>query len=181
MSTAGAEALPHFHFPPPLDCGPDECWLLIARSLGRASTSRDRSKVSAILAWRDERILAGVCDQFPSSVNPSPARQSDPQLRAGMHLDAEAAMLAHAARHGICLNGCTCYVWPRLTNAAGAALLIAAGCIRIVEPEVPIPGRCLADRQMTREMAAESGVLLHQVPISPAPFDAVSAMGSDFR
>jgi hypothetical protein len=166
--SSGDLALRGLDFPPPLQDGDDidEFWLGFTRSLVRLSVTRKRSTCSAALARRGDRLLACAWDQVPPGVAPAAARQRDPAIWDAMHHSAEAALVAQASRHGICLAGAACYLWPMLTSAAGAALLISAGCTVLVEPDYPVPLARERDRQLVREMASEAGVRMVRTPIS---------------
>lgn len=154
--------------PPPLS-DPDLRWLMQARSY--AAQSVDPLLRSGAIAVRGSRCLLGSTDGMPENVRSTAARRRAAHTRQGMVLPAEQALVASAARHGIALPGATCYLWPFLSTAAGAALLIQAGCLALVTPELPLPARLENEFLLVREMAAEAGVLLRTVEVSLLPTD----------
>lgn len=154
--------------PPPLS-DPDLRWLMQARSY--AAQSVDPLLRSGAVAVRGSRCLLGSTDGMPEGVRSTAARRRAAHTRQGMVLPAEHALVASAARHGIALPGATCYLWPFLSTAAGAALLIQAGCLALVTPELPLPARFEDEFLLVREMAAEAGVLLRTVDASLSPAD----------
>ena len=151
--------------PPPL-VDPDLRWLMQARNY--AAQSIDPLLRSGAIAVRGSRCLLGSTDGMPEGVRSTTARRRAAHTRQGMVLPAEQALVASAARHGVSLQGATCYLWPFLSTSAGAALLIQAGCLALVTPELPLPGRLEGELLMAREMAAEAGVLLRMVDV-PLP------------
>lgn len=153
--------VPSTAFPPRVeDSKIHQLWLGITRDLvGRSATAR-RTRASAALAEREGRIIAAAVDGFPPCVDNSAARQKDPAYWNGMHLNAEAALVCHAALHGTSLRGSTVYCWPMLNSANDASLLIAAGVAVIVEPDYHVPMSREADRLLIRSMTFEAGVLL---------------------
>ena len=154
--------------PPPLS-DPDLRWLMQARSY--AAQSVDPLLRSGAVAVRGSRCLLGSVDGMPEGVRSTAARRRAAHTRQGMVMPAEQALVASAARHGIALPGATCYLWPFLSTAAGAALLIQAGCLAFVTPELPLPARFEDEFLLVREMAAEAGVLLRTVDVSLSPTD----------
>lgn len=154
--------------PPPLS-DPDLRWLMQARSY--AAQSVDPLLRSGAVAVRGSRCLLGSTDGMPEGVRSTAARRRAAHTRQGMVLSAEQALVASAARHDIALPGATCYLWPFLSTAAGAALLIQAGCLALVTPELPLPARLEDESLLVREMAAEAGVLLRTVDVSLSPAD----------
>jgi deoxycytidylate deaminase len=164
--TASSSSLPQLPglppLPPPLS-DPDLRWLMQARSY--AAQSVDPLLRSGAIAVRGSRCLLGSTDDMPEGVRSTAARRRAAHTRQGMVLPAEQALVASAARHGIALQGATCYLWPFLSAAAGAALLIQAGCLALVAPELPLPARLEGKLLMVREMAAEAGVLLRMVDV----------------
>lgn len=148
-------------FPPRIkDRDVHQLWLRITRDLTGLSATRERTKTSAALAVREGRIIAAAVDGFPPCVNSCASRQRDPIYWEGMHLNAEAALISHAALHGISLRGSTVYCWPMLNSCHGTSLLIAAGVSVIVEPDYHVPASREHIRQLIPTIAAEAGVLL---------------------
>jgi len=154
--------------PPPLR-DPDLRWLMQARHY--AAQSVDPLLRSGAVAVRGSRCLLGSTDGMPDGVRSTAARRRATHTRQGMVLPAEQALVASAAAHGVALQGATCYLWPFLSTATGAALLIQAGCLALVTPELPLPARLEDELLLVREMAAEAGVLLRTVDVPPPAAD----------
>lgn len=167
----GVPALPA----PPAASEPHAHGMLLARHW--AIRSPDPVLRSGAVALRNGRLLAAATDSTPPGVRDTIARRRHRDVRRQMLCSAPAALVAHAARHGISLHGSSIYVWPLLDGAPSAALLIAAGCLEIVTLDAPYPARLEADITAVQQMAAEAGVLLAQVA-PPAEADTLSPLGT---
>lgn len=133
-------------------------WLAAARSW--AIESKDPIFRSGICAVRAGRLLAAARDCLPVTSLDTGSRRRHRATRSAMRLSAPAALVAQAARHGISLNGATAYLWPMFESAHCAALLIEAGCTKLVALDLPIPSRLEDDMLSIRHMVAECGVQL---------------------
>jgi deoxycytidylate deaminase len=140
-------------------------WLAITRHY--AAQSADPLNRSGCVITGTHRLLAAASDTFPGAVRSTMARRRDRAVRSAMLLSAEQAAVAAAAASGTSLRNSSAYVWPAFTDARSAALLVEAGCVVITMPDFQIPDRMQADMQFIRELAAESGVLLRVVDVTP--------------
>jgi deoxycytidylate deaminase len=152
--------------PAPLD-SEDLHWLIIARQY--AIRSVDPLNRSGCVIVRAGRILTAACDSFPGAMRSTMARRRHRHTRENMLLSAEQTAVALAAATGVSLQNTCAYIWPMFTSALSAALLIESGCVVLTVPDFQTPSRLEGDLRLIREMAAETGVLLHAVDPSALP------------
>lgn len=141
----------------------DQRFLYQAASV--AAWSKDPSTRVGAVAVRGKRLLATGYNGFPRMVNDSPARLKDRDTRLAMTVHAEANLIADAAERGTCLAGATVYVYPLMTCANCASLLINAGIGRIVVPDFFEPTRWAGSFQLARVMFGEAGVTVQRLQL----------------
>jgi dCMP deaminase len=139
-------------------------FLGLARTV--ASWSKDPSTKVGAVAVRDRRVLATGYNGLPTHVGDDFERLNDRNTRLAMSVHAEANVIAYAARHGVCLNGSTIYVFPLMTCAGCAAQLIQAGINKVVVPNFVEPLRWQESFDVARLMFIESGVAVARIPMS---------------
>jgi dCMP deaminase len=141
----------------------DQRFLVIASHV--AGWSKDPSTKVGAVAVRDRRILATGFNGLPVGVADSETRLMNRDIRLSMTTHAEMNCIAYAARNGVCLAGATMYVWPLMTCATCAAMLIQADITKIVVPDFVEPLRWQESFGLAREMFIEAGVAVHRIPI----------------
>jgi deoxycytidylate deaminase len=152
--------------PLPAPLGTEDLRMLaIARHY--AAQSVDPLNRSGCVLTSAGRLVAAACDTFPGSMRSTMARRRDRAVRSGLLLSAEQAAVSVAATGGASLRNSSAYIWPALTDARSAALLVEAGCVVITTPDFQVPERLQFDMQLIRELAAETGVLLRVVDVTP--------------
>lgn len=142
----------------------DQRFLQMARTI--AGWSKDPSTKVGAVAVRERRILASGYNGLPTHVGDDPERLDNRELRLAMTVHAEANVIAYAARHGVCLNGASVYVFPLMTCSQCAAQLIQAGANRIIVPNFVEPLRWSASFDTARQMFVEAGVAVLRIPLT---------------
>lgn len=136
----------------------DQRFLGLARHV--AGFSKDPSTKVGAVAVRDRRILATGYNGLPQHVADTPERLGSREVRLAMTVHAEANLIAHAARHGVCLAGSVIYIWPLMACAQCAAQLIQTDCIRVVVPDYLEPVRWADSFSFARQMLTEAGIIV---------------------
>jgi dCMP deaminase len=131
-----------------------------------ASWSKDPSTKVGALAVRDRRVLASGYNGLPTHVGDDLERLMNREVRLSMTVHAEANVIAYAARHGVCLNGSTIYVFPLMTCNQCAAQLIQAGISRVFVPNFVEPLRWQESFDTARQMFIEAGVGVSRIPMT---------------
>jgi len=67
-------------------------------------------------------------------------------------------LITQAAKHGICLQGATCFLFPGLGRQEDFKLLLRSGVSRVLIPEAPVPKRLADDDHTCRWAASSLGV-----------------------
>lgn len=145
----------------PLDW--DQRFLGLARHV--AGFSKDPSTKVGAVAVRDRRILATGYNGLPQHVADTNERLSNREVRLAMTVHAEANLIAHAARHGVCLAGSAIYIWPLMACAQCAAQLIQTDCSRIVIPDYLEPLRWADSFSFARQMFTEAGISVDRLDL----------------
>jgi dCMP deaminase len=130
-----------------------------------AARSKDPSTKVGAVAVRDRRELATGYNGFAQHIRDTPARLSDRETRLSLTVHAEANLVADAARRGACMHGATIYVYPLMTCAGCAALLINSGAARVVVPDFFEPMRWKASFDLARIQFEEAGVLVDRLQL----------------
>ena len=103
--------------------------------------SKDPSTgVGCIIADQRQRIVSTGFNGLPRSVDDTPERLNNRELKLALTLHAEQKAVLFAERD---IHGMTCYTWPLPPCSRCAALLIQAGIARVVAPS---PSSQLAER-----------------------------------
>ena len=76
-----------------------------------AGFSEDPTTKTGCVAVRQDRLIAHGTNGLPVGIALNEYRKKDRDTRLRLTLDGEAALLANAARDGICLAGATVYCW----------------------------------------------------------------------
>lgn len=141
----------------------DQRFLGLARQI--AGFSKDPSTKVGAVAVRERRILATGYNGLPQHVADTNERLERRDVRLAMTVHAEANLIAHAARHGVCLASSTIYIWPLMACAQCAAQLIQVDCSRIVVPDYIEPVRWSDSFSFARQMFTEAGVTVERLPL----------------
>jgi len=136
----------------------DSRFLMLAKSI--ASWSKDPSTQVGAVAVKNRRVLGTGYNGFPHGISDLPGRLADRHEKLLRTVHAEANIIAHAARHGVSLEGSTVYVWPFLPCSNCCTLLIQAGISRVVAPDLPIPDRWAENFALSQTMFREAKVNL---------------------
>lgn len=131
---------------------------MLAKSI--ASWSKDPSTQVGAVAVKNRRVLGTGYNGFPHGISDLPGRLADRHEKLLRTVHAEANIIAHAARHGVSLEGSTVYVWPFLPCSNCCTLLIQAGISRVVAPDLPIPDRWAENFSLSQAMFREAKVNL---------------------
>lgn len=133
----------------------DARFLDLARLL--ASWSKDPStKVGCVVVGPDREIRSTGFNGFPRGVADD-ERLDDREAKYPLAVHAEENAVAHAARIGLSLKGCTAYTtFPPCTRCA--RLLIQAGVSEVVSDDVDVPSRWVDDVTAARKMMLEANV-----------------------
>jgi dCMP deaminase len=127
--------------------------------------SRDPSTKVGAVAVRDKRVLALGYNGLPSGVQDLSERLENREIKYLMTSHAETNLLTYAAKDGVSLNQCTCYVTLHPCSHC-AAQLINSGVRRIVVPVQEIPDRWKTSFNIAQTMFQEAGVLFDTVEIA---------------
>jgi dCMP deaminase len=154
----------------------DQRFLYLAASV--ASWSKDPSTKVGAVAVRDRRILSTAYNGLPAGIIDSPERLNNRELRLALTVHAEANLLTHAARHGICLTASTVYIYPLMACSNCAVLLIQAGIERVIVPDFVEPMRWADSFNRARQAFLEAGVAVERLPIE-GPLNVAAASNPD--
>lgn len=125
-----------------------------------ASWSKDPStRTGAVIVDADKRVVSVGYNGFARGVADLPERYADRELKYRMIVHCERNALLFAQRS---CAGCTLYTWPFMSCAACAAMVIQAGIVRCVAPELPeeLRERWEEDVRLSATMFAEASVTL---------------------
>lgn len=142
----------------------DQRFLQLARTI--AGWSKDPSTKVGAVCVRDRRVLASGYNGFPQDVSDHLSRLKNRDMRLMMTVHAEANVIAYAARHGVCLQGGTIYVFPLMVCNQCAAQLIQAGVNRVVVPNFVEPLRWQESFDTARQMFIEASVPVVRIPLN---------------
>ena len=122
-----------------------------------AGWSKDPStKVGAVVADANHRIMATGFNGLPTGVEDTIERLEDRELKYQMVVHAERNAIIDARAS---LAGCRLYVWPMMPCSVCAAMIIQAGLAEVVAPSSDNP-RWVESFRLTEEMFREAGVSL---------------------
>ncbi len=126
--------------------------------------SKDPSTKVGAIAVIDRMEIASGYNGLPRGVADTYQRLHDRETKLLMTAHAETNLLAHAARQGVKLKGCTVYV-TMFPCSHCAGLLINAGVARIVVPRerCEFPERWLKSFTASHDMLREAMVTLESV------------------
>ena len=122
-----------------------------------AGWSKDPStKVGAVVADANHRIMATGFNGLPTGVEDTIERLEDRELKYQMVVHAERNAIIDARAS---LAGCRLYVWPMMPCSVCAAMIIQAGLAEVIAPFSDNP-RWADSFRLTEEMFTEAGVEL---------------------
>jgi len=129
-----------------------------------ATKSKDPStKVGCVIVGPDNEVRSTGFNGLPRGVEDRPNRYDDRALKYEMIVHAEVNAVAHAARIGASLKGCTAYVL-RPPCSMCAACFIQAGVddIRCIEPpaEWLVSDKWGKNLRLAQTMLLEAGIML---------------------
>ena len=151
-------------------------FLYLAASV--AAWSKDPSTKVGAVAVRDRRILSTAYNGLPAGIIDSPERLGNREARLALTVHAEANLLTHAARHGICLTGSTVYIYPLLPCSNCAVLLIQAGIERVIVPDFVQPMRWADSAARAAQAFLEAGVGVERIAVE-GPLNIAAASNPD--
>ena len=136
---------------------------LLNLALGEVNMwSKDPStKVSAVIADKENYVRAVSYNGFPKGVTDSEERLNNRELKYPLVQHAEANAISACARLGISTNGCTMAV-THLPCSTCAGLMINAGIKKVITrvPDPEFAARWADAQKLTFDMFTESGVEL---------------------
>ena len=142
--------------PPRQPSDPEQRWMALARVF--AGHSADPTTKVGCIAVRQDRLIAHACNGLPRGIHPSELRRKDRDERLRLTIDAETALIARAARDGICLAGTTIYSWPLICRVSSATLLVEADIKTIVVPDIVLPQRWQEIWDQSTALFIEAGI-----------------------
>ncbi len=136
----------------------DQRFIELAKHI--AGWSKDPStQCGAVIVDSKRRIVSIGYNGLAQGVEDLPERLNNREIKYKMFLHAERNALLFASRP---LQDCTIYIWPFMSCAACAAMVIQAGITREVAPHSDNP-RWVAEFELAKEQFKEAGVELHLV------------------
>lgn len=154
----------------------DQRFLYLAASV--AAWSKDPSTKVGAVAVRQRRVLATGYNGLPAGMVDSTERLQVRDVRLALTIHAELNLVTFAARHGVCLEGSTVYVYPLLPCSNCATSLIQVGIAKVVAPDFVMPMRWQESIQQARTAFTEAGVGVELLPIQ-GPLHIVAASNPD--
>ena len=150
-----------------------QTWL--ARALQEAGKSPDpATRVGAVLINRQGMVVSWGCNTLPHGVRHFHERLHDRDTKLRLIVHAEMNAILTAARVGRMTDGCTLYlaatddsgmIWGGPPCTRCTAEIIQAGISTVVSyPQKSGFSKWHADLSMARELLAEAGVALLEVP-----------------
>lgn len=131
-----------------------------------AEWSKDPStKVGCVVFGGDREIRSTGYNGLPRGVEDTYERLNVREQKYPLMVHAEENCVAHAARIGVSLKGCTAAVtFPPCSRCS--RLLIQSGVDRVVIPAwVPVPDRWISDISLGNDMLQEAGVTLSTISL----------------
>jgi dCMP deaminase len=141
----------------------DQRFLYLAASV--AAWSKDPSTKVGAVAVRQRRVLATGYNGLPAGMIDSAERLLNRDVRLALTIHAELNLVTFAARHGICLEGSTVYVYPLLPCSNCATSLIQVGIAQVVAPAFVMPMRWQESIARAKQAFTEAGVGVQLLPI----------------
>ena len=123
--------------------------------------SKDPStKVGAVIADKDNRIVSTGYNGFPKSVKDTLERYKNRDVKYKIILHAEENAIAYAKRD---LTDCTLYISGLPPCAHCASLIIQSGVKRVVVRKQQIPERWEESMQLSKQILKEAKVKLIEI------------------
>ena len=123
--------------------------------------SKDPStKVGAVIADIDNRIVSTGYNGFPKNVKDTKARYTNRDVKYKIILHAEENAIAYAKRD---LTDCTLYISGLPPCAHCASLIIQSGIKKVVVPKQEIPERWVESMDLSKQILKEAGVKLIEI------------------
>ena len=144
----------------------------------KAAWSKDPSTRVGAVAVRERRIIATGYNGLPAGILDSKERLLDRELRLALTIHAELNLVTYAARHGVCLDGATVYVYPLLPCSNCATSLIQVGIAKVVAPDFVMPMRWAESIARARQAFWEAGVGVELLAVE-GPLCCVAASNPD--
>lgn len=143
-------------------------------ALRAALMSKDPNTKVGAVAVRDRVPVMTGFNGFPMGISDHPDRLADREKKLGLIVHAEQNVIALAARHGVCLDGCTLYlaatddtglVWGGPPCTRCTVHIIQAGFREVVSrPLKPVASKWHIDLAQARMVLAEAGIEYREVP-----------------
>lgn len=123
--------------------------------------SKDPStKVGAVIADIDNRIVSTGYNGFPKNVKDTKVRYTNRDVKYKIILHAEENAIAYAKRD---LTDCTLYISGLPPCAHCASLIIQSGIKKVVVPKQEIPERWVESMNLSKQILKEAGVKLIEI------------------
>ena len=123
--------------------------------------SKDPStKVGAVIADIDNRIVSTGYNGFPKNVKDTKVRYINRDVKYKIILHAEENAIAYAKRD---LTDCTLYISGLPPCAHCASLIIQSGIKKVVVPKQEIPERWVESMNLSKQILKEAGVKLIEI------------------
>ncbi len=123
--------------------------------------SKDPStKVGAVIADIDNRIVSTGYNGFPKNVKDTKVRYINRDVKYKIILHAEENAIAYAKR---VLTDCTLYISGLPPCAHCASLIIQSGIKKVVVPKQEIPERWIESMNLSKQILKEAGVKLIEI------------------
>lgn len=130
-----------------------------------ASLSKDRStQVGAIALGPSTDIRAMGYNGFPRGCDDDVEARHERPEKYFWTEHAERNLIFNAARNGIKLDGCTLIVSGLHPCMDCARAIVQAGFVEVIAPAVDLDERWADNSRRARELFAECGVIVHELP-----------------
>lgn len=123
--------------------------------------SKDPStKVGAVIADKDNRIVSTGYNGFPKNVKDTVERYKNRDVKYKIILHAEENAIAYAKRD---LTDCTLYISGLPPCAHCASLIIQSGIKTVVVRKQEVPERWIESMELSKQILKEAGVKLIKI------------------
>lgn len=123
--------------------------------------SKDPStKVGAVIADKDNRIVSTGYNGFPKNVKDTVERYKNRDVKYKIILHAEENAIAYAKRD---LTDCTLYISGLPPCAHCASLIIQSGIKTVVVRKQEVPERWIESMELSKQILKEAGVKLIEI------------------
>jgi dCMP deaminase len=139
----------------------DRRFLFLAKFWAEQCSRDPSTRVGAVIAQADQRIVSLGFNGFPIGVEDYPERYSDREVKYKFVCHAE--INACISGQGKITKDCTLYVWPLFPCNECAKAIIQFGIKRVVYPQDSDNERWLDSTAIAQTMFTEAGVKFTEV------------------